>query len=475
MHRFHVRPQSPHRLWTPRGSRRAAPELMCVLLVDERRLPVLEQDGGRRARAGRVPSRLVGRRVLGEGERRAIVRRIAATHEDVALAPHVRSSPSFAGASLDALDRDAVPAAVRDARAARAHARRVRRRARRAQRAAPRRRRRARVRRRDAVRSMPRSSRTPTTRSRGGGSPEAGLALDVVELGAPQPPPLDLRAVDGVVALLRYAASQSDADARRALLAPQSGVRPGRRAHAAGDRRRPREPARRDRERRRRGREPVRARPRHDHRGIQSAGCVGAHSARGDRRSISARRPAGARGARTRRARLRRGARVRRAVGGARSDRRDPGGADGRAARAARASPASRPRHRSPTSRPRRSRCASCRSARRRSTRTPSASASGGSATRARQWRTAARRRRSTGSRSTPRWKTFTPRTRASRTATARSSPPCSITASSRRSTATARGSTRRSSSSCSGGAHAARRRNICRGCWSARAARRSR
>ena len=52
---------------------------------------------------------------------------------------------------------------------------------------------------------------------------EAGLAFEVAE---PSPrPALDLALVDGVTALLRFAASQSDADARRALTAPQSGVR----------------------------------------------------------------------------------------------------------------------------------------------------------------------------------------------------------------------------------------------------------
>jgi len=79
-----------------------ATELMCVLLVDERRLPA----GDALAPAAFL-TRLVGRRVMGDGERRAIVRRIAATREDVALAPHVRSSPSFAGRIVDALDRGA--------------------------------------------------------------------------------------------------------------------------------------------------------------------------------------------------------------------------------------------------------------------------------------------------------------------------------------------------------------------------------
>jgi hypothetical protein len=76
-----------------------------VLLVDERRLP---------AENALTPaaflSRLVRRRVMREGERRAIVRRIAATHEDVGLHAHVVGSASFAERVLDAVDRDDVPA-----------------------------------------------------------------------------------------------------------------------------------------------------------------------------------------------------------------------------------------------------------------------------------------------------------------------------------------------------------------------------
>jgi RecB family exonuclease len=203
------------------------PESGRVLLVDERRLPVPAQAGlGDVLAPAAFLSRLVGRRVLGGGERRAIVRRIAATREDAALAPHVRFSPSFAGRVLDALDRDAVPAAFETLAQ---HVRTL-------------------VAFADAldVRSALRHA-VAAEPARGGETlsidaalvanaddafawrrlaGEAGLALDVVELGPPEPPALDLRAVDGVVALLRYAASQSDADARRALLAPQSGVRP---------------------------------------------------------------------------------------------------------------------------------------------------------------------------------------------------------------------------------------------------------
>jgi RecB family exonuclease len=200
---------------------------VCVLLVDERRLPVLAQDGrGDVLAPAAFLSRLVRRRVLGEGERRAIVRRIAATHEDAALAPHLRASPSFAGRVLDALDRDAVPAPFESLAqhvrtlVAFADALDVR----------------------SALRHAVAAEPTPSGETLSIDAAlvanaddafawrrlasEAGLALDVVDLGAPQPPPLGLRAVDGVVALLRYAASQSDADARRALLAPQSGVRP---------------------------------------------------------------------------------------------------------------------------------------------------------------------------------------------------------------------------------------------------------
>ncbi|HTJ25933.1 MAG TPA: PD-(D/E)XK nuclease family protein [Candidatus Limnocylindria bacterium] len=189
-----------------------------MLLVDERRLPA---DGAQPPAA--LLSELVGRRVLGEGERRAIVRRIAATREDVVLPPHVRRSSSFARRVLAALDRDAVPAGFEplaghfrtlvafadslDVRAAlrlalgSAHAL-------------------AEPLALDASLAASQDDAFAWRRL----ANEAGVAFEIVDLGPPVPPPLDLGAVEGVAALLRYAASQADDDARRAILAPASGV-----------------------------------------------------------------------------------------------------------------------------------------------------------------------------------------------------------------------------------------------------------
>ncbi|HYW53568.1 MAG TPA: PD-(D/E)XK nuclease family protein, partial [Dongiaceae bacterium] len=190
-----------------------------MLLVDERRLPL----GDAQAPAAFL-SRLVRRRVLRDGERRAIVRRIAATHDDAGVAPHVRASASFAAHVLDAVDRDDVPALLETLAQ---HVRTL-------------------VAFSDALDVRSALRLAATTRPALDGDTlavdpallanpddafawrrlavEAGLAFEPAEPGGP--PPLDLAAVEGVTALLRYAASQHDADARRALLAPQSGVRP---------------------------------------------------------------------------------------------------------------------------------------------------------------------------------------------------------------------------------------------------------
>jgi RecB family exonuclease len=86
-----------------------------MILVDERRLafgidPVLVRLGGGDPEAVLSPAALLSRgmatRVLREGERRAIVRRIAATREELAIPAHVRRSPSFAARVVAAIDRD---------------------------------------------------------------------------------------------------------------------------------------------------------------------------------------------------------------------------------------------------------------------------------------------------------------------------------------------------------------------------------
>ena len=201
-----------------RGRRNARTE-DDVLLVDERRLPA----EGALAPAAFL-SRLVRRRVLREGERRALVRRIAATHEDVGLPAHVVGSASFAERVLDAVDRDDVPApfevlaqhlrtlvSFADALDVRSALRQA-------------------VAARPAIEGETLAVESALLANDDDAfawrrlADEAGLAFETVEPVAAAAP--DLAAVDGVVALLRYAASQGDADARRALLAPQSGVRP---------------------------------------------------------------------------------------------------------------------------------------------------------------------------------------------------------------------------------------------------------
>ena len=231
-----------------------------MLLADERRLPA-------HAPASFLAG-LLGRRVLREGERRAIVRRIAATREDVKLPAHIRSSPSFAPRVLDAIDRGTVPPpletlaqhvrtllAFADALDIRSALTTV-------TLSLSKRERESSPSERDR---LGRSGWSLTLRQAqgdnghadddlsdddGGGDGddcgvlridrallgseddafawrrfalEAGATFEVVDLGAPDPP-LDLAAVDGVIALLRYVASQRDADARRVLVAPQSGV-----------------------------------------------------------------------------------------------------------------------------------------------------------------------------------------------------------------------------------------------------------
>lgn len=191
-----------------------------MLLVEERRLPT-----GDALAPAALLSRLVGRRVLGDGERRAIVRRIAATRDDTGIAPHVRASASFAQRVLDACDRGAIPAPLEPLAG---HVRTllafadlldVRGALRAATGAAP-----AlgepllQI---DAALCADDDERFAWRRL----ATAARATFEIVDLGPPVTPPLDFAYVAGTIALLQFAASQSDADARRMLLAPQSGVR----------------------------------------------------------------------------------------------------------------------------------------------------------------------------------------------------------------------------------------------------------
>jgi RecB family exonuclease len=199
-----------------------------MLVVDERRLPRADAMS-----AAALIAAFAGRSIVSESRRRAIVRRIAATREDVALPTHIRRSSSFAARVLDALDRNAVPALFEplaghvrtlfafadalDARSALGTATR------------------------DATVMLSLSKHAPARPT----SIEldsalldndedllawrrfaaaAGIPLETVALGPLIPPALDLRALAGARALLRYADHGRDADVRAALATPISGV-----------------------------------------------------------------------------------------------------------------------------------------------------------------------------------------------------------------------------------------------------------
>jgi hypothetical protein len=196
-----------------------------MILVDERRLaygvdPALLRRAGGDPENVLVPATFLARstpmRVLREGERRAMVRRIAATREELAVPEHVRRSPSFAARVLAAADREedaAFDGLIAEYRTLLAFVNAV-------------------------------DAGTALRRALGGGTFAAdddavaidalllvddgafawrrlaalgGFALEAVDLGPPAAPPLDRIAVESVLAFLRFAGSESDADARAAL------------------------------------------------------------------------------------------------------------------------------------------------------------------------------------------------------------------------------------------------------------------
>ena len=196
-----------------------------MILVDERRLAygadaTLIRLAGGDPEGVLAPATFLARndatRVLREGERRAIVRRVAATRTELGVAAHVRRSPTFAARVLAAHDGDDdadFAPLIAQLRTLIAFANAV-------------------------------DAGTALRRALGGGSFPAddaaiaidallladdgafgwrrlaalgGFALEARDLGPPVPPALDLLGIESVLAFVRFAGSQSDADARAAL------------------------------------------------------------------------------------------------------------------------------------------------------------------------------------------------------------------------------------------------------------------
>lgn len=196
-----------------------------MILVDERRLaygsdPALVRLGGGDPESVLSPAAFLARsfpaRVLSDGERRAMVRRIAATRDELGIAAHVRRSASFAARVLAAIDRDddaAFEGLIAEYRTLLAF-----------------------------VNAVDANAALRHALSAGSFAADddviaidaalladdgafawrrlaalGGFALEPVELGTPAAPALDLVAVESTLAFLRYAGSASDADARAAL------------------------------------------------------------------------------------------------------------------------------------------------------------------------------------------------------------------------------------------------------------------
>jgi RecB family exonuclease len=205
-----------------------------MILVDERRLaygidPVLVRLGGGDPEAVLSPATFLARgsamRVLRDGERRAMIRRIAATREELAIPAHVRRSPSFAPrvvAAIDHDDDDAFGGLIGEYRTLLAFVNAA-------------------------------DAGTALRRVLGGGTfsaDETTLAIDAllllddgafgwrrlaalgefvlepVDLGPIVAPALDLAGAAGLFAFLRFAASESDVDARAALRSKLAPVAP---------------------------------------------------------------------------------------------------------------------------------------------------------------------------------------------------------------------------------------------------------
>jgi RecB family exonuclease len=196
-----------------------------MILVDERRLaygidPLLVRHAGGDPDGVLSPAAFLSRgsamHVLRDGERRAMVRRIAATRDEVAIPAHVRRSASFAARVIAAIDRDdddAFGGLIGEYRTLLAFVNAV-------------------------------DAGTALRRVLGGGPfsvDETAIAIDALllvddgafawrrlaalgeftleplDLGPIAAPALDLIGAAGLYAFLRFAASESDGDARAAL------------------------------------------------------------------------------------------------------------------------------------------------------------------------------------------------------------------------------------------------------------------
>jgi RecB family exonuclease len=182
-----------------------------MLLVDERRCAFGADDDT--IAPAPFLARFIDVRVAGESERRAIVRRIAATRPELGLAPHLRRSPSFAARVLAAFDGGEPLFAdlIGEMRTLLAFANAVD------------------V--RDALGRALETTSAPVERIAIDASllagddafawrrlaSVAGFTLEPVELGAIAPPALDLVAVRSILAFLRAAAGERDDDVRAAL------------------------------------------------------------------------------------------------------------------------------------------------------------------------------------------------------------------------------------------------------------------
>ncbi|GAC1534054.1 MAG: hypothetical protein NVS2B17_02540 [Candidatus Velthaea sp.] len=208
---------------------------MTPLLVDERRLAAgidatLAAETAQAPREFFTPAtlleRFLGVRVIGESERRTVIRRIAATREDISIPRHIRSSVSFASRVAAGIDghgeRAPFETVIEHYATLLAFANVL---------DVP-----------EALRRALAGERGPIVLPRLAIDPAvfadedrafawrrlcatAGITIEPLDLGPIAAPVFDAAILEGVEAFFRYAASEHDLDARRAIVARPAGVR----------------------------------------------------------------------------------------------------------------------------------------------------------------------------------------------------------------------------------------------------------